>query len=58
VNGDRKVRVDDVLLVAQHFGLNEGDPGWNPQCDLTGDGKVRVDDVLIVAQGFGKEWIP
>jgi hypothetical protein len=58
VNGDGKVRVDDVLLVAQHFGLNEGDPGWNPQCDLTGDGKVRVDDILLVAQAFGKYGSP
>jgi hypothetical protein len=54
VTGDLKVRVNDVLLVAQHFGLNEGDPGWDPRCDITGDGKIRVDDVLIVAQAFGK----
>jgi len=58
VTGDRKVRVDDVLLVAIHFGLSEGDPGWNPICDLTGDGKVRVDDVLLVAVGFGQNWTP
>jgi len=58
VNGDRRVRVDDVLAVAMAFGLNEGDPGWNPGYDLSGDGRIRVDDVLIVAGEFGKEWTP
>ena len=53
VNGDGKVRVDDVLAVALAFGMNEGDEGWDPRVDLNGDGKVRVDDVLIVAQAFG-----
>ena len=54
VNGDGKVRVDDVLAVALSFGLNEGDPNWNPLYDLNGDGKIRVDDILIVAIAFGK----
>ena len=54
VNGDGKVRVDDVLYEAQHFGTNAGGPGWDPRCDWTGDGKVRVDDILIVAQAYGK----
>jgi hypothetical protein len=58
VNGDGKVRVDDVLYEAQHFGTNEGDPGWDPRCDWNGDRKVRVDDVLIVAQAFGKQSSP
>lgn len=55
VNGDGKVRVDDVLAVALAFGSNKGDPDWDPRYDLNNDDKVRVDDVLIVAQAFGKE---
>jgi len=58
INGDRKVRVDDVLIVALAFGSNEGDPDWNPYTDLDKDGKVRVNDVLAVAVEFGKEWTP
>ena len=54
VNGDGKVRVDDILDIALAFGLNEGDPDWDPRCDLNGDHKVRVDDVLIAASNFGK----
>jgi len=54
VNGDGKVRVDDVLAVALAFGCDEGDPDWDPRCDLNGDHKVRVDDVLLAASNFGK----
>jgi len=58
MNGDRKVRVDDVLAVALAFGSEPGDPQWHPYADLNGDGKIRVDDVLIAAGEFGKEWTP
>ena len=57
VNQDGKVRVDDVLAVAIHFGENEGDENWYPPADVTGDGKVRVDDVLAVAVHFGEDYI-
>jgi len=57
VTGDGKVRVDDILAVAMAFGLNEGDPGWDPRYDLSpppdGDGRIRVDDVLVVVLAFG-----
>jgi len=55
VNGDGKVRIDDVLMVVLKFGTNEGDPDWDPNCDVNGDGKVRVDDILIVVSQFGEE---
>jgi hypothetical protein len=53
VNGDGKVRVDDLLLVVNAFGTQKGDPRWDARCDLSGDGKVRIDDLLIVALNFG-----
>lgn len=58
MNGDRKVRVDDVLAVALAFSSEPGDPQWHSYADLNGDGKIRVDDVLIAAGEFGKEWTP
>jgi len=68
VNGDRKVRVDDVLFVALRFGTDEGGPPnsngyvYDPIADLApvpdGDGKIRVDDVLLAVGEFGKEWTP
>ena len=53
VNGDLKVRVDDILAIALAFGLNAGDPEYDPNLDVNGDGKIRVDDILIAALNFG-----
>ena len=53
INGDGKVRIDDVLLAVQAFGSEQGDPHWNPLADMNGDGKIRIDDILAIAQNFG-----
>jgi len=53
VNGDGKVRIDDVLIVAEAFGTDPDHPRWNPLADLNGDNLVRIDDVLAVALNFG-----
>jgi len=59
VNGDGKVRVDDVLAVALHFGTDYGGPPnsigyvYDPNLDINCDGKIRVDDVYATAQNFG-----
>ncbi len=60
VNGDGKVRVDDVLAVASRFGTNYGGPPnsngfyYDANCDINGDLKIRIDDVLAAAQHFGQ----
>jgi len=54
VNGDGKVRVDDVLAVALAFGSNYGDPDYDANLDINGDGKIRVDDILTAALNFGQ----
>jgi hypothetical protein len=60
VNGDRKVRVDDVLDVASRFGTNYGGPAnslgfyYSANCDINDDLKIRVDDVLATATHFGQ----
>lgn len=54
VNGDGKVRVDDVFLAAEAFGTEPGHPRWNPDADVNGDGGVRVDDIFMVARNFGR----
>ncbi|MDH5779231.1 MAG: right-handed parallel beta-helix repeat-containing protein [Candidatus Bathyarchaeota archaeon] len=53
VNGDGKVRIDDILAVALAFGLDMDDPTYDPNLDVNGDDKIRIDDVLIVVVTFG-----
>jgi hypothetical protein len=60
VNGDGKVRIDDVLAVAQRFGTDHGGPPnsngyyYDANCDINDDLKIRVDDVLAAATHFGQ----
>jgi len=54
VNGDRKVRVDDILAVATAFGSNWGEPKYSPNLDINDDLKIRIDDVLAAATHFGQ----
>ena len=60
VNGDGKVRVDDVYAVASRFGTNSGGPPnsrgfyYDANCDVNDDLKIRVDDVYAAAQHYGQ----
>jgi len=59
LNGDSKVDIRDVSLVAYSFGSYPDHPRWNPQADITGpasqpDGKVDIRDVSLVASHFGE----
>jgi hypothetical protein len=54
VNGDGYVGIDDIFLIASHFGQERGQPGWNPIYDINSDGYVGIDDILTAAQHFGQ----
>jgi hypothetical protein len=49
-NGDRNVNFDDLLTLAQNYGL-PGNPVW-ANGDFTGDGIVGFDDLLLLAQHY------
>ena len=55
VNGDCKVNIIDLVIVAGNFGKKAGDPGFNPLADVNGDGKVNVADFSIVGGSFGSK---
>ena len=42
------------FTVAEKFGTQEGDPDWDPRCDVTGDGFVGVDDLVTIGEHFGE----
>jgi hypothetical protein len=56
MNGDSKVDVGDVAIVAQAFGSNPTRPRWDPDADLNGDGIIDVTDIALVAKNFGKHY--
>jgi PKD repeat protein len=58
VNGDGYVGIDDIFMVASHFGQDPSNPNWDPRCDINGDLYIGVDDIFSVAQHFGQEAPP
>lgn len=60
INGDGKVDMKDIGIAAAAFGTRTGEPGWNPDADITGprplvpDGVVDMRDIAMIAQNFGK----
>jgi PKD repeat protein len=58
VNGDGYVGIDDIFMVASHFGQTPEDPNWDPRCDINGDFYIGVDDIFEVARHFGEEAPP
>lgn len=56
VNGDFKVDMRDVSIVAAAFGSTLDSPKWNPDADVNGDGKVDLRDIALVAKNFGQHY--
>ena len=58
LNGDGKIDIKDISIVARAYGSDPGKPNWNPDADLNHDGKVDIKDIAIVAKVFGVVTIP
>ena len=54
LNGDGRVDMVDIAMVAHAFGTHEGDARWTLVADINGDGRVDMVDVATVARDFGK----
>ncbi len=46
VTGDGEVDIDDILLIANHFGQDSAHQSWDSIYDVTGDDYVGIDDVV------------
>lgn len=54
LNGDGKVDMKDLGIVALAFGSYPEHPRWNPDADINQDGVVDINDILIVLSHFGQ----
>ena len=55
LNGDGKVDMKDVAIIASAFGTKDGDARWNAIADVSMDGIVNLFDVALVAKDFWKQ---
>ncbi|TXK76979.1 hypothetical protein FU659_24030 [Paenibacillus sp. N3.4] len=52
LNGDSKVTIGDLAIVARYYGTSSADPDWDLYkfADLNHDGKIDIEDLAIVAR--------
>ena len=58
VNKDFVVGLEDLVIVALHFGTNSLDKNFDESADLNGDGEVDIQDLIIVARDYGIRMAP
>jgi hypothetical protein len=56
VDGNFKVQLTDLVLLAVAYGAQPGDSKWNPNADLDNNGTVGLSDLVILAQHYGQTY--
>jgi hypothetical protein len=54
LDGNGKVNIIDITIVAKAFGSKSGDSNWDASADLDKNGTINIVDVTIVAKDYGK----
>jgi hypothetical protein len=54
LNGDGKVNIQDIAIVAIAYGSEPVDPHWNAVADLDKNSIINIVDVTMVAKDYGK----
>jgi len=56
LNGDGKVSLQDLALMAQAYGSKPGDPNWNPLADIAPPyGVIGLTDLVTLATHYGQQ---
>lgn len=56
LDGDFKVSLSDLVILAKPYGSNPGDIKWNPNADIDDDSVVGRSDLAILAQHYGEHY--
>jgi hypothetical protein len=57
LNGDRKVDIYDVVVVAVAYDATPSKANWNPIADIAQPkGKINIYDVVVVTRVYSKTW--
>jgi hypothetical protein len=54
LNGDGKVNLADLVILAKAYGSRPGDANWNPNADIDGKDIIGLSDLMILAQHYGQ----
>jgi hypothetical protein len=56
IDGDFKVKLVDLVILALAYGSRPGEPKWNPNADIDGDNVVGLSDLVILALHYGQHY--
>lgn len=56
IDGDFKVGLTDLQILAAAYGSKPGDPNWNPNADMDNSGAVGLLDLLTLSQHYGQHY--
>jgi hypothetical protein len=54
INGDYKVTLTDLVLLANAYSSTPSSAKWNPNADINGDGNVDLADLVTLALHYGQ----
>jgi parallel beta-helix repeat protein len=54
INGDGKVDIIDISLVAKAYGSTPDHPRWDARCDIDNNKIINIIDISMIAKNFGK----
>jgi hypothetical protein len=54
INGDGKVNLQDLFILAKAYGSKPSAPNWNPKADIDGNGIVGLSDLVALVQYYGQ----
>jgi hypothetical protein len=56
IDGNFKVQLQDLVILAMAYGSKPGDSNWNPNADIDGNNVVGLSDLVILAQHYGQHY--
>jgi hypothetical protein len=56
INGDFKVSLADLVILANAYGSKPGDTKWNPNADINGNNIVDLSDLVLMAIHYGQHY--
>jgi hypothetical protein len=56
VGGYHVVNILDVVMITSIYGTKQGNPKFNPNCDIVGAGQVTILDVVACTSHYGQKW--
>jgi parallel beta-helix repeat protein len=56
IDGNFKVQLADLVILAKAYSAKPGNPNWNPNADIDGNGAVGLSDLVALAQHYGQHY--